>query len=405
MEGNDDSMFPSISSDGRYVSFHSMATNLVAGDKNGINDIFRHDVTSGETVLVSVSSSERQASGDEFAYQTLSSISGNGSLVAFDSHAEGLSGKDSPDDGSDIYLRNVSSGKTLMMNVLSSGKAEPYNIAMDPAISDNGKRVAFNMTPLSSGKSGVYVRDRAANTTKYVSRSTRGRAADDYCHDISISPDGRYVGFASDASNLVKGDTNGTRDVFLHDISTGKTTRVNVSSEGTQAANDPDVPGGPFSNAPDISTGGRYVAFDSEASNLVPNDTNDSRDVFVRDRQTNTTERISLAPGGGQGDAGSFLPSISNDGRFIAFTSDATNLVVGDTNGKLDVFVYDRVTRTIVRVSETPDGEQGDGDSVGPQISGNGEWVVFNSDAPNLVADDTNGKEDVFVKRVTAPDN
>ena len=398
-------MFPSISLDGRYVSFHSKATNLVGGDTNSFQDIFRHDTGSGETVRVSVSSSEQQVSGDENTFQVSSSISGSGALVAFDSSANGLSSKDAADDGMDVFLRNVSSGKTLLMNVSSSGKHTPYASAESPAISDNGKRIAFGVGGVGSVDSGCYVRDRSTNTTKYVSRSTSGRRAKEYCYDLSISPDGRYVGFASDATNLVNGDTNGARDIFLHDISSGKTLRVNVSSNGTQAARNPDHEFGTFSDAPDVSEGGRYVAFDSDAENLVPNDTNDVTDIFVRDLQSKTTERISLGTGGAQGDASSFRPSISNDGRFVAFTSEATNLVVGDTNGENDVFVWDRVTRTITRLSETADGEQGDRISADPNISGDGSWVVFYSDATNLVPDDTNGKGDVFIKRVQAPDN
>ena len=406
-EGNDDSHFPRISSDGRYVCFFSFATNLVSGDTNGISDIFRHDVATGKTIRVSVSHTERQLTGEELHQPVLCDISGNGAMVVFDTALTGLESKDArEDDGFDVFLRHVSGGATLLVNITSAGKHVPSFVSTQPTISDSGQQVAFQASGTLTLDGGIYVRNRQANTLKNTSVNNRGGAGNDYSYSPQISPNGRFVVFASDATNLVPRDTNGTRDVFLRDLSAGKTTRINVSSDGTQAAADPDSEyWGGMSDSPDITADGRFVVFDSDSSNLVPGDTNKSADIFLRDRQSNTTERISVAPGGGQADSGSFRPSISNDGRFIAFTSEATNLVVGDTNSALDIFVYDRVTRTSIRVSETADGGQADRDSSGPRISANGEWVVFNSDATNLVAGDTNGKQDLFVKRIVAPDN
>ena len=151
-------------------------------------------------------------------------------------------------------------------------------------------------------------------------------------------------------------------------------------------------------HSPAISADGRFVAFVSFATNLVPGDTNDATDVFVRDRQTGTTRRVSLGPGGVQGNGGSAGPAISANGRFVAFFSAATNLVPGDTNGTADVFVRDRQTGTTRRVSLGPGGVQGDGDSVGAAISADGRFVAFESDATNLVPGDTNGAPDVFVR-------
>jgi hypothetical protein len=149
----------------------------------------------------------------------------------------------------------------------------------------------------------------------------------------SISPEGRYVAFGSDADNLVAGDTNGVQDVFVHDLQTGATARVSVDSAGVQGNQD--------SLLPSISSGGRFVAFESSASNLVPGDSNGFSDVFVRDRWINTTARASVGSSGSQGNLGSSDGSISADGRFVAFQSDASNLVSGDNNGCTDIFVRD----------------------------------------------------------------
>jgi Tol biopolymer transport system component len=160
----------------------------------------------------------------------------------------------------------------------------------------------------------------------------------------SISADGRYVAFASEATNLVPADTNGLTDIFVHDRDKGSTERVNVAAGGVQAV-------GGHSFYPAISADGRYVAFVSDAANLVPGDTNNSWDIFLHDRQTGTTERVSVGGGGSQADAGSARPSISGDGRYVAFESGAMNLVPGDTNDVVDIFVHDRRTNKTTRVS------------------------------------------------------
>jgi hypothetical protein len=208
----------------------------------------------------------------------------------------------------------------------------------------------------------------------------------------SISGDGRYVAFVASASNLVRGDTNGAWDVFVHDRQTGETARVSVASDGSQ--------GNLGSSGSSISADGRYVAFNSIANNLVGGDTNNNYDVFVHDRKTHTTTLVSVASDGTQGNEGSTWPSISADGHYVAFGSYASNLVSGDTNGRKDIFVHDRVTGTTTRVSVASDGTQGDHLSRFPTISSDGKFVAFSSKATNLVSRDTNGKEDVFVRNL-----
>src|SRR5438445_496038 len=223
-------------------------------------------------------------------------------------------------------------------------------------------------------------RSAGAQTTVRVSVASDGTEGNDVSLGSALSADGRFVAFDSAATDLVAGDTNGVSDVFVHDRQTGTTERVSVASDGTQG-NDAS-----FYSA--LSADGRFVAFDSDATNLVAGDTNGTTDVFVHDRQTGTTERVSVASGGGtqgNGKSGGFFafPALSADGRFVAFQSDAPNLVAGDTNGTTDVFVHDRQTGTTERVSVASGGSQGNGCSAGPVLSADGRFVAFHRPATN----------------------
>jgi len=205
-----------------------------------------------------------------------------------------------------------------------------------------------------------------------------------------ISSDGRFVAFNSLAANLSAGDTNGVSDVFVRDRTLHKTSRVSVSTSGVQGNGD--------STNPSISADGRFVAFQSLATNLGAGDTNGSSDVFVRDRTAHTTARISVTPGGSLGNGDSYEPSISANGTRVAFASNATDLVAGDINGEPDVFVRNRSAHSTSRVSVTSSGGQSDGLSAFPSISPEGARVAFSSGATNLVAGDTNASDDVFLR-------
>src|SRR5947199_353237 len=240
----------------------------------------------------------------------------------------------------------------------------------------------------------LWGRSADAQTTERVSVASGGTEGNGASLSSALSADGRFVAFVSAATDLVAADTNGVSDVFVHDRQTGATERVSVASGGTQANN--------VSSYPALSADGRFVAFQSDATNLVVGDTNGKTDVFVHDRQTGTTERVSVASGGGTqgtGNSGGFFafPALSGDGRLVAFQSDATNLVAGDTNGATDVFVHDRQTGTTERVSVASGGSQGNGSSAGPVLSADGRFVAFHGTATNLVPGDTNGTTDVFV--------
>ena len=192
----------------------------------------------------------------------------------------------------------------------------------------------------------------------------------------AISADGRFVAFSSRATNLVPGDTNGRLDVFVHDRQTGATSRVSVGSGGTQGNSD----SGDFAN-PALSANGRYVAFMSVATNLVVGDTNSVPDVFVRDRKTGTTSRVSVGPGGAEANLQSYQPALSADGRLVAFQSNAENLVPGDTDGRADVFVHDRTTGKTTRVSVGSDGAQANGNNHSFALSADGRFVAFDNEA------------------------
>jgi Tol biopolymer transport system component len=229
----------------------------------------------------------------------------------------------------------------------------------------------------------------STSPTTRVSVATSGAQANGHSLAPAISADGRFVAFYSEASNLVAGDTNRARDVFVHDRQTGETTRVSVASDGAQA-------NGP-SFAPAISGDGRYVVFSSSASNLVPGDTNNADDIYLRDRVANTTTRISMGEAGTQPNAGSYAPAISTNGNVIAYESDASNLVRGDTNGERDVFVYDRSSGTTTRVSVSSSGTEGDAPSGQAALDADGGIVAFSSFADNLIPVDENFTADVFV--------
>jgi len=245
----------------------------------------------------------------------------------------------------------------------------------------------------TNGSTDVFVRDRTNAVTRLISVSSSGVQASTGSGGPSISADGRYVAFRSDASNLVNGDTNPYFDVFVRDQINKSTKRVSISSTGTEGNSD--------SFAPSISADGRFVAFTSDASNLVADDTNFAFDVLVRDRTNQITSRVSVGAAGVQGNSDSYASAVSADGNFVAYQSVATNLVNDDTNGVNDIFVWSMVAQTTVRQSLSSGGLEGDGASSEPSLSSDGSKLAFTSDAANLVPSDTNGSSDIFV-RVTS---
>jgi len=346
-------------------------------------------VVSGCTWTSRVSVDSNGAQGNDYSWQP--AISADGHYVAFGSLASNLVPGDTNGD-TDIFVKDTTTGATTRVSV-DSGGAEANSASLDPTISGDGRYIAFdsnatNLVPGDTNNVGdVFLRDTALGTTTRITLSSDGAQADNESFDPAISADGRYVAFTSWATNLVPGDTNGEPDVFVWDAVSGTTTRVSVDSSAGQ--------GNLTSDHPSISGDGRYIAFESWATNLVPGDTNGRADIFVRDTTAGTTVRVSVDSSGGEGNDWSSNPAISADGRDVAFTSWATNLVPGDTNVMRDLFVRDTVSGTTTAVSL--DGGLTSSSSF-PAISADGRYVAFESDASTLVPGDTNDATDVFAR-------
>jgi hypothetical protein len=383
---------PTISSDGRFVAFESEASNLVASDTNGFIDAFVHDLQTGATERVSVNSSGKQGNLES----GFPSIRSDGRFVAFQSLASDLVANDT-NNTSDVFVRDLRTGATERVSV-SSSEAQADNWSDRPSISFDGSFVAFESIATNlaandtNGFRDVFVRDLQTGTTQRVSIDSSGEQGNLNSYRPTISSDGRFVAFGSEASNLVAKDTNNAPDIFVRDRQGGTTERVSVSSSEAQADG--------FNGRLSISSDGRFVAFGSEASNLVANDINNTSDVFVRDLWMGTTQRVSVSSSEAQADNWSDHPSISSNGRFVAFESEASNLVANDTNGFRDAFVRDLWMGTTQRVSMESSGKQGNFNSYDPSISSDGRFVAFESEASNLVAKDTNNTGDVFVREL-----
>jgi Tol biopolymer transport system component len=300
-----------------------------------------------------------------------------------------------------VYVYNQANGTNVLVSAnVRGGIGNSWS--SEAAMSWDGTHTGFASSStdlVSAGGSGqydIYVRQNLApKSTVRASVDTTGAEPDGPSAWPALSSTGRYVAFESTATDLVAGDQNGLSDVFVRDLDANTTTRVSVSATG----GDPDGE----SHRPSISADGRYVAFSSNASNLVTGDANGADDIFVRDLLTGTTRRASISSAGAEANGGSLSASISGSGGYVAFYSGATNLVTGDTNGVADVFVRDLTHDTTTRVSLDPNEQQGNGDSSGPSLSYSGSIVGFFSKATNLAPGDPSSKEFVLARAVAAP--
>jgi Tol biopolymer transport system component len=241
----------------------------------------------------------------------------------------------------------------------------------------------------------------AAASVERITTSNSGKSEDWAAHMPDVSANGRYVVFSSTGANLGNGgDTNGIPDIFLKDLQTGALTRISTTSGGSQAVSD----SWSGSVDPVVSANGRYVAFQSHATNLVGSDTNNNPDIFLKDVQTGALTRVSTSGTGAQANSESFGASISADGHLVAFTSYASNLVGSDTNGSGDVFVKNTTSGAVTLVSSAAGGTHGNGYSHGASISADGQYVMFTSNSTNLVAGDVDGIANLFVKNTLTGD-
>ena len=388
--GNGASVSPTISADGRYIAFQSDADNLVPEDNNGFTDIFVYDRQTEQMTRVSVSSSGTE--GDFVSF--FPAISSNGRYVAFQSNASNLVEKDR-NRTTDIFVHDRETGWTNLVSINNEGEYGNSS-SSEPVISGDGRYVAFhsnatNLAPNDTNKSlDVFVYDRDTEEISPISISHLGKFVKGASIGPAISANGRYVAFSSHAQKLVKDDQNDSMDVFIRDQETNEIMLVSVASDGQ--------PGNGPSFAPTLSAEGRYVAFRSTATNLVTNDTNEVEDIFVHDRETSETMLASVSSTGQQANGISFGPRLSADGRYVAFNSNASNLVADDDNDSTDVFIHDIQTKQTHRLTLiSQSSSQMLTSSYAPAISGDGRWVAFESKAFNLVVNDLNKVADIFV--------
>jgi len=395
---SNESAWPSITPDGRFVAFGSFANNLVSGDTNGAYDVFVRDRLTWFTERVSVDSNGVQGN----AVSATPVISGDGRYVAFGSDATNLVPGDT-NASADVFVHDRLSGSTIRVTVDSAGN-QANDRSYSPSFSADGRYVCFyglasNLVPGDTNNlSDVFVHDCQAGTTVRVSVDSNGVQGNGTSGDARMSGDGRFVVFSSIANNLVPGDTNGWYDIFVHDLQTGVTTRASVNSSGVET--------GGFD--PRISDDGRFVLFLGISPNL-PGGVNGYGQVYLRDMQSGVTTLVSAEVGGALGNDTSEWCQLSGDGRYAAFVSYATNLVLLDTNSCADVFVRDILLGVTRRVSINSAGVQGNQlsgvdihNSPSLCISGNARFVAFGSLATNLVADDSNGFQDIFVHDLAA---
>lgn len=375
-----------VSADGRYVGFSSISSDLAPGD-TGSWDLFIRDRRRGITTRIPIRSADSHLASSM-------SMSGDGRYLAFESSGATLVPGDT-NGHTDVFLRDLRTATTRRVSVSSAG-GQGDNESLGVSVSDDGRYVAFgsaatNLVPGDTNRSGdVFVHDVRRHTTTRVSVSSAERQADQGGDSPTISADGRFVTFTSLAWDLVAGEPNATFHVYQRDLRSGTTVLVSRARTGA-LGNGASVGGS-------MSDNGRYVTYSSFASNLVAGDTNGSRDVFMWDRRRRLTTRVSLSGAGRQGNSRSAVPSISADGRYVAFASVASNLVKGDSNADWDIFVRDRVANTTRRVSVSTGGRQGEGSSTDPVIDRDGRYVAFYSDATGLVPGDVGRPPDVFLR-------
>ena len=390
LQGNAVSNSPALSDNSRYVAFYSEASNLVPGDTNGVADIFVRDMRTQTTVRVSIDTEGVEANGDSYG----PTISASGRFVAFHSEATNLVTGDT-NGVDDVFLHDLLTGATRRVSV-GAGGAQANQMSVYPSLSADGRLVVFhswasNLIPGdTNGYADVFVRDVVAGTTTRVSVSSTGSETDYDSEFGVIDAAGTRVAFATRASNVVPGDSNGSPDIFVRDLINWTTTCVSVDSNGVQ--------GNGGCSYPSISRDGLHVGYESWSTNLVAGDTNNLTDVFVHDLVSATTSRISVSTNGTQGNSISTRPSLSRDARFVAFKSQANNLIGGDTNIVQDIFVHDRLQGTTRRVNVGPGGAQTTSSSSQPVMSADGRHVAYYSNSDILVPGDTNGVPDVFLR-------
>ena len=396
VQGDRDSELAAVSADGRFVAFVSFSDNLVPGDTNGAPDVFVRDRLTGTTERVSVSSTGAEANGNSGVVDGMGgpSISADGRYVAFDSEATNLV-KGDTNGVIDVFVHDRLTGTTERVSVATGG-TQGNGDSTHASISSDGSRVAFGsfasnlVQPDTNFASDVFVRDRTTGTTVRVSDAPDGSQGNNWSFSPALDGNGHIVVFDSFASNL-GGNPNATVQVFLRDLDSGVLEAISSLPGSNDFLEQGDLG--------QISPDGRLVVFDYRSSTVSP------RAIVLLDRTSGSRETESVNDAGAVGNDDSFDPVVSADGRFVSFDSIASNLVSGDTNFRSDVFVRDRQAGTTRRVSVGSNGEQGDLDSLGPAIDADGQVIAFYSDASTLVPESGQSffAYDVFVRDARPP--
>jgi Tol biopolymer transport system component len=405
-KGNGGSLQSSISADGRFVAFESAATNLDPADTDATFDIFVRDTQTSATTLVSRAGGPTGRKSDGVCSDP--DISGDGRYVAFRCSARTLHPADT-DTTFDVFVRDLQANTTtLVSRADGAAGAKGNGNSVAPSISADGRYVAFesvatNISPADTDATAdVFVRDLHANATALVSRApgVDGVNGNGDSTQPSISSSGRYVAFSSLSTNVHADDLDAAADVFVRDIASNVTTLV------SRAATAAGVKGDGDSTQPGISPDGRWVAFISTSTNLDAADADAVVDVYVRglSDRTSTTTLVSRAdgPNGVKGDGASATPTISTTGRYVAFSSGATNLDPGDGDAVSDIYSRELPSNNVRLLSRAPGvaGVKGGGDSGLPAISADARFVTFGSTATNLGDGDADVIADIHVRDV-----
>jgi hypothetical protein len=354
VQANGGSLTCGITVDGKYIIFESGATNLTLNDDNNQSDYFIKNI---ETKSILKITSQLKTN---YEFSSQSNINGTGQYVVFSSTA-----KLTPDD--DSYSSDIFLYDSKINNI-----SKIFQNASDPSISSDGRFITF-----VQANNDIYLKDNATGSITNICVNTNGDKANGSSFEPVISGNGKFIIFKSYASNLVGNDTNNLPDIFIRNLDSWSITRVNTNSAGNQANGESYFPAS-------ISADGGVIVFSSSASNLVPNDTNNADDIFLRDLGTGVIKRISNGFKGDQANSRCVLPTISSNGRYISFTSQASNLVSNDTNGQDDIFIYDNVSGSMSIASIASNELSANSASFFPDISGDGNNVVFRSQADNL---------------------
>lgn len=389
---NEESTKSLISRDGKWVLFTTFATNLVDDGGNNFWDVVLWEQATGD--LTFAGKPFQGVSANNHVWGT--SISGDGRWSCMESAATDLVPGDN-NNRTDVFVFDRVSGM-ITLESLGGTNAQGNGNSFGGCVSDDGLSLVFasDASDLIAGDTNgvrdIFLRDRVFGTVTLVSVGLAGALGDGLSGWPTISGDCRYIAFASYATNLVPGDTTNNSNLFVRDMLTGTTAMVDVTSAGVMATYG--------SGSARISADGRCVAFLTQDNILVPGDTNNNWDLFVRDMVTGAITRENVDFAGNQISTPPYEPSLSADGRYVSFNSSATNHVLGDNNNAGDVFIRDRLLGVTRLASLTSAGTQlNDGsNSVGGALSGDGQAICFHSLATNVVPGDTNGRADVFAR-------